>query len=127
MVFYDGHCALCQGWVQFILLHDVHDRFKFASLDSNTARAQGIKPVSNLEADTVVVLKDGQLYTHSTAALKVLFTLGGIWKLSWILTLVPRFLRDVIYRFIARNRYHWFGRKESCLVPEKKWQYKFLS
>lgn len=127
MVFYDGHCALCQFWVQFLIRRDRHDRFRFAALDSEIARRQGIEVPKEAMPDTVLVLRRGELLSHSDAALRLLCDLGGIWRMVLPLLYLPKVLRDPVYRWIARNRYRWFGRTEACLMPRAEWRHKFVT
>ncbi len=127
LVFYDGQCALCQGWVLFILERDKKDRFQFAGLDSSYALANGIEKSDSSDEETVVVSYQGRKLTHSEAALMVLQELGGCWRIFGLLKVIPKGIRDRIYQFIARNRYRWFGRKSLCIIPPKKWEHKFLN
>lgn len=126
LVFYDGHCALCQFWVKFLVVRDRHDRFRFAALQSPLARRNGIAPPEGTSPDTVIVMKDQHMLTESTAALSLLAELGGAWNLVRIFFLVPCSLRDPIYRFIARYRYRWFGRTDACFLPRPEWKEKFV-
>lgn len=126
LVFYDGHCALCQFWVQFLIRRDRRDIFRFATLDAELARHHGIRIADDANPDTVIVLRKGKLLTHSEAALRLLTDLGGGWALLQPLLLLPGAVRDPVYRWIARNRYRWFGRTETCLMPRAEWRHKFI-
>lgn len=126
LVIYDGHCALCQGWVKFVLHRDTQDNFRFAAMDSIHAQQLGIEKYQVGNDETVLVYKDGNFFTHSSAAIIVLTKLGGIWSSFQIVQLVPRFIRDALYRFIARNRYQWFGRLNTCIIPRPEWKHKFF-
>ncbi len=132
IVLYDGVCGLCNRLVQFLLKHDYHDRFRFASLQSNFAgellTRHGMDPH---DLDTVYVVKNlglanEALLARSDAILLMLKNLGGIWSLSAMGRLLPRALRDVIYNLVARNRYRVFGKSESCMLPEPRHRSKFL-
>ena len=126
LVFYDGHCALCQFWVKFLVQRDRHDRFRFAALQSPLAQRNGISPPEDVAPDTVIVMKDQIMLTESTAAITLLAALGGFWNLTRILLVIPCSLRDPLYRFIARHRYRWFGQTEACFLPRPEWKEKFL-
>jgi len=118
IVLFDGHCNLCHRSVLFIIKRDRTARFKFCPLQSETGRdllsGAGGDPAS---LETMILLEDGLLYDRSTAALRICLKLDGLWPLLYVFIIIPRPVRDFIYRWIARNRYHWFGRKNECLVP----------
>lgn len=126
LVFYDGHCALCQFWVKFLIKRDRSDTFRFAALQSAFAKRNSVELATDSSLDTVIVMKDQMMYTESTAALTLLTALGGPWSLMRIFLLIPCSLRDPIYRVIARYRYRWFGRTDSCFIPRPEWKDKFL-
>ena len=132
IVLYDGVCGLCNRLVQFLLKRDTHDRFRFASLQSefahNLLALHGADPH---DLDTVYVVKDyGQpgmsLLARSDAVLYMLNQLGGAWKVAAVGRVLPRALRDACYRVVARNRYRVFGKHESCMLPDPKHRQKFL-
>lgn len=127
IVLFDGHCNLCHRSVLFIIKRDRAGRFGFASLQSDTGRelltGAGGDPAS---LETMILIEDGLLYDRSTAALRICRKLDGLWPLLIVLMIIPRPLRDAIYRWIARNRYRWFGRKEECLVPTADLKERFL-
>jgi predicted DCC family thiol-disulfide oxidoreductase YuxK len=126
ILFYDGHCALCQFWVQFLLQRDFKDRFRFASLQSAIAQKAGVTADGDLAPDTVVLQYADRTYTHSDAALLALQLLGGLWRIVVVLRWIPRPIRDAVYRWIARYRYAWWGRKDTCYMPQPQWRHKFL-
>jgi predicted DCC family thiol-disulfide oxidoreductase YuxK len=132
IVLYDGVCGLCNRLVQFLLKHDRRDRFRFASLQSEFAsvllKRHGLDPH---DLDTVYVVKDYNqpnegLLARSDAILYMLDQLGGVWKLAGLARVLPRNLRDAVYKIVARNRYHLFGKHESCMLPEPKHRARFL-
>jgi predicted DCC family thiol-disulfide oxidoreductase YuxK len=118
IVLFDGVCNLCNGAVQFMLRHDRRKRLRFAPLQGQFG--QQVLHEHGLDTSTLqtlVFLDNGKVYTHSTAALRAMRALGGGWVvLSW-LEVLPRGFRDMVYRWISRNRYRWFGRREKCMVP----------
>lgn len=132
IVLYDGVCGLCNHLVQFLLKRDTHDRFRFASLQSEFAQHLLTNHDSDpLDLDTVYVVKDhGQanetLLVRSDAILYMLRQLGGVWKLTGVGRVLPKAFRDAVYKIVARNRYRVFGRHESCMLPEPKHRNKFL-
>jgi predicted DCC family thiol-disulfide oxidoreductase YuxK len=127
IILFDGVCNLCNATVQFILKNDKKQRFTFASQQSIfgqlTLKRIGL-PASN--PNSFVLLEGEKIYTHSTGALRVFRHLGGIWKLLYAFIIVPRFIRDGVYNFIAANRYKWFGKKESCYMPSPELKIRFL-
>ncbi|GAA4374536.1 thiol-disulfide oxidoreductase DCC family protein [Hymenobacter koreensis] len=128
IILFDGVCNLCHGLVQFIIERDPTGRFKFASLQSEAGQRlapSGINP-DPANPDSVVLVENGQVYTHSTAILRIMRHLPGLW--SWLAAgmVLPRFLRDAAYRFVARNRYRWFGKQESCWMPTPDLKARFL-
>jgi predicted DCC family thiol-disulfide oxidoreductase YuxK len=132
IVLYDGVCGLCNHLVQFLLKRDTHDRFRFASLQSEFANKllthHGVDPH---DLDTVYVVKDyGQpdesLLARSDAILFMLTPLNGLWKLAGVGRVLPRAFRDAVYKIVARNRYRVFGKHESCMLPGPQHRAKFL-
>ncbi|HJX93792.1 MAG TPA: thiol-disulfide oxidoreductase DCC family protein [Pyrinomonadaceae bacterium] len=133
IVFYDGVCGLCNRLVQFLLKRDKHDRLRFASLQSefaaNVLTRHGIDPT---DLDTLHVVEnygqsDERVLQRSTAILRAAQTLGGFWSFAAMLGRIPpRPLRDLVYKFVATNRYRVFGKYETCMLPEPKYRAKFL-
>jgi predicted DCC family thiol-disulfide oxidoreductase YuxK len=125
LVFYDGVCGLCQRGVQLILVEDRNQRLKLAPLQGSTARSQ--LPRDLIENPQTMVLAHGsRILERSEAALAIAEHLGGIWALAAPLGWVPFGLRDALYRWIAANRYAWFGQLESCPVPDARVRSRFL-
>ena len=128
VVLFDGVCNLCNGIVRFIIERDPHGRVQFAPLQSKAATSLLAQhPDHAVLPDSVVLVDDGELYVKSTAALRVARRLRFPWPLFWIFIVVPRPLRDLIYDFIARHRYGWFGKRDTCMVPTKEVMDRFLS
>lgn len=125
---FDGVCNLCNGFVQFVILRDKKGAFRFAPLQSDFGRKKmqefGLDPE---KLDTVIMVEDGQYYTHSDVPLRVVKKLPGLWPVLYVFVLIPKFIRDPIYNWIARNRYRWFGKKEQCMLPRPEWKDRFLS
>jgi predicted DCC family thiol-disulfide oxidoreductase YuxK len=128
VIFFDGVCNLCTGSVQFIIKHDPKHYFRFASLQSELG--QQFLQQNGLSADnfdSFIVWEEGKYYTESTAALRVAKKLNGIWPGLYAFILLPGFIRNSVYRLIARNRYRWFGKKEACWVPTPELNSLFIS
>lgn len=115
VLFFDGVCNLCNGFIDFVVRRDGKRRYRFAPLQGETARHAIPLEANNL--DSFVLAEGGELYFRSTAALKVLAGLGGIWSGAKILLWIPTPIRDAVYRLIARNRYRIFGKKDTCRLP----------
>ena len=127
VIFFDGVCNLCNSTVQFVIKHDRRQYFKFAALQSQFAQEQLSGFVLKAKrGDSFVLVEDGKVYEQSTAALRVAKKLSGLWRLLYIFIVVPPFVRDAVYNFVARNRYKWFGKQESCWVPTPDLKSRFL-
>jgi len=126
VVLFDGHCNLCNTAVQFIIKRDRRAYFKFASLDWPFAAQLMEEQKELMQVDSILLLEKGELFTKSTAALKIAGRLDGLWPLMKIFFIVPTFIRDRIYNWVAQNRYKWFGRRTSCMVPDDDIQNRFL-
>jgi predicted DCC family thiol-disulfide oxidoreductase YuxK len=127
ILLFDGVCNLCNDAVRFIIPRDPHARIRFASLQSPAGQrclARYGLPVNELHS--VVLIDDGRVYTKSTAALRVARKLRGLWPALYLLTLLPSCWRDTAYDWVARNRYKWFGRRESCMLPSPDIKTRFL-
>lgn len=127
IVLFDGVCNLCSGSVQFILKRDQEGKFRFASLQSEAGRKLMLEHGLDPDAlSSVVVIDEGRAYQESSAALRIARHLPGAWKLLRVFAAVPRPVRDVVYRLIARNRYRWFGKTEACWLPTPELRARFL-
>lgn len=123
IVLFDGVCNLCNGFVQFVLKRDPRGRFRFASLQSDSAR-QLLGPDGPRE--TIVLLEAGKMYVRSAAALRIARGLRFPWPLLVIFAVIPRPLRDRLYDWVARNRYRWFGKRDACMLPTPQMRGRFL-
>jgi predicted DCC family thiol-disulfide oxidoreductase YuxK len=143
VVFFDGICGLCNGFVDFALARDRKGVFRFATLQGETFAAAmgaaGLAPetpqggAAGAEGGTdgewmkSIVLWDHRgFHRKSDAALRVIASLGGVWRLSGVLWAIPRPMRDLVYDYIARNRYRWFGKRETCRMPAPSERARFL-
>lgn len=126
ILFFDGVCGLCDRFIDFALPRDKHHRLLFAPLQGETA-TEHLQPEDTELLKSVVLLDEQGLHRHSTAVVRVLRNLGGIWSIAAaILWLIPRPLRDLGYRCIAGSRYRLFGKKETCRLPSPEERTRFL-
>lgn len=128
IVLVDGVCHLCQGLTRFIIERDPHAKFRFASLQSDVGAEllrKGGLPVD--EVDTVVLIENGNYYVRSAAVLRIFRQMRRPWPLLYAFAFVPLPLRDRMYRYVARNRYRWFGQEEQCMLPTPELRKRFLS
>ena len=126
VILFDGVCNLCNAWVQFVIERDPGVKFAFAPLGSDAANALlGSRHYVATSDSIILVEKDG-IYDQSTAALRIARQLSGLWSKGAVFLIVPKGLRDAVYRFIARNRYRWFGRREVCMIPTPELKARFL-
>ncbi len=126
IIFFDGHCHLCTGSVQFILRRDKHGCFGYAPIDGSTANHLFKDWSTPSKPDSIVLFEKGLFYTRSTAALRVAKKLSGAWPLLFIFIIIPAPIRDWFYNILAKNRYRWFGKSETCWVPKPEWKEKFM-
>jgi predicted DCC family thiol-disulfide oxidoreductase YuxK len=127
IILFDGLCNLCSGSVQFIINRDSKKYFRFASLQSSFGNYKLHKfGLSANELYSIILIKDGRYLQKSNAALEIARNLDGVWPAFYIFKIVPRFLRDWVYDGIAKNRYSWFGKKDSCMIPTPELKSRFL-
>ena len=127
IILFDGVCNLCNSTIQFIIKKDTKQRFKFASLQSDAAREVLLQySMKNVELKSIVFITNNRIYLKSSAVLRILWELGGFYKLLYFFWVVPKPLRDLSYDYIAKNRYRWFGKKEQCMVPTPELKNRFL-
>jgi predicted DCC family thiol-disulfide oxidoreductase YuxK len=127
IILFDGVCNLCNSSVDFLIRHDKHDKFRFASLQSDIGiELQKKFNLDPEELKTFFLIDGAKYYSRSTAALKAAKELGFPWNLAYMFILVPRFIRDSVYRLISRYRYKWFGKRSTCRLPSPEEKVKFL-
>ena len=128
IILFDGVCKLCNSSVLRVVKYDKKNVFVFASLQSDIGK--NIADYLNIDTsktDTIILFEPQvAYYTKSTAALKIANHFGGFWTFFQIFTVFPESFRDVIYDVVSRNRYKWFGKKESCMIPSPTLKHKFL-
>ncbi|MBR9853956.1 MAG: thiol-disulfide oxidoreductase DCC family protein [Algicola sp.] len=128
IILFDGVCNLCNNSVQFVIQRDKKDVFRYASLQSEIGQQLlSQRHIDTKTVDSIILIEPGvAYYTKSDAALEIAQNLGGLWKLSAVFTWIPTAIRNRIYDFIAKNRYKWFGKQESCMIPTPELKAKFL-
>ena len=127
ILLFDGHCNLCNAWVQYVVKRDSAGTIRFASLQSGAGRR--LLEEHKIDAnyiDSLVLFEEERFSVSSNAALRTLSYFDGWERHLIFLSVVPRSLRDLVYRFIAKNRYKWFGRREQCMVPTVELSKRFL-
>lgn len=128
VILFDGVCNFCNGAVNFAIKRDKKAILKFATLQSGMASQLLDKfSLSAVDLNSFVLIENGKVYTRSTAALKVFQYLDGLWPLMYGFIIVPKFLRDVVYKLIAKNRYRWFGIRKKCMIPTPEVRSRFLN
>ena len=127
IVFFDGYCSLCNSIVDALMRIDKSGRLKFASLQGETAAKRlGAGSTVPIDVDTVVYLRDGEKFEKSEAALRILSDLGGAWTLARLFLVVPAFIRDFVYRIIAKNRFRLIKKRDTCRLPTPQEQDRLL-
>ncbi len=129
VVLFDGVCNLCNATVNFVLDRERGEGLRFASLQSAAGRAllrEHGREVAAGDPESVLLVEGGRVYDRSTAALRVARLLRWPWRALGVFVLVPRPLRDLVYRWIARHRYRWFGKSDVCRVPTPELRARFM-
>jgi predicted DCC family thiol-disulfide oxidoreductase YuxK len=126
VILFDGVCNFCDASVQFILDRDDKELFRFASLQSDAG--QELLKEYNVpdDVDSMILIEGGKVYYKSSAALRISRHLRGAWKLLYVFMIVPAPLRNIVYDLIAKNRFKWFGQKDSCMLPPPNVRKRFL-
>jgi predicted DCC family thiol-disulfide oxidoreductase YuxK len=131
IILFDGLCNLCNQSVQFVIKHDPQSKFRFAALQSdfgqNVLRENHLDPGKLL---SVVLLTHDRgrtrVYDRSRAALEIARRLNGLWPLLYVFVIVPPFIRNLVYDWVSRNRYRWFGRRDECMIPTPELRARFI-
>lgn len=127
IILFDGVCNLCNNSIQFVIKHDKRRLFRFASLQSEIGqKLMSQHHLSSATTDSIVYIENNQAYIQSAAALRISKHLNGIYPLLYCFIVVPPFIRNAVYNLIAKNRYKWFGKRESCMVPTPELKELFL-
>jgi len=127
IIIFDGVCNLCNSSVQFILKKDTNNVFLFSSLQSDAAKGILLQyNLENFDLSSIILVEKGIIYQKSTAILRIAKRLAGISKYAYVFIIVPKFIRDGVYSLIAKNRYKWFGKRDSCMLPTAAIKLRFL-
>lgn len=126
-ILFDGVCNLCNGAINFVIDRDKNAHFKFAALQSEYGQKylqDNDLPLNDFES--MVYMENGRVFTKSTAALKIAKNLNSLWPSLYVLIIIPAFIRDAVYNFIANNRYEFFGKKDQCRIPTPELRARFI-
>ena len=127
IILFDGVCNLCNSSINFIIKHDKKKQFLFTSLQSDAAKDLMLHyEIKKYDIDTIFLLEEGKLYDKSTAILKISKHLNYGLQFCYGFIIIPKHWRDLVYDFIAKKRYKWFGKRESCIKPSLKLKSRFL-
>jgi predicted DCC family thiol-disulfide oxidoreductase YuxK len=127
VVLFDGVCNFCNGAVNFVINRDRDGFFKFAALQSEAGEELLNKyGIDKVETDSVVLIEDDRAYLHSSAALRIVRKLPGLWPILYAFIIVPKSIRDWVYRLFAKHRYRLFGRQDQCMIPTPEIRARFL-
>ena len=128
IVLFDGVCNFCNGYVDFVIRRDPARKVRFAALQSAAGqRILGEFGLSGEPLSTLIVVEDDRYFTASTAVLRIVRGLSGLWPALYIFILIPPFIRNALYGWFARNRYRWFGKRDVCRLPGPGEQERFIS
>ncbi|MCT8340258.1 thiol-disulfide oxidoreductase DCC family protein [Flavobacteriaceae bacterium TK19130] len=127
IILFDGVCNLCNSSIIFIIKRDKYDVFRFAALQEGIGQALIAKHnIDTSKTDSIILVDGDTHYEKSSAALRIAKHLSGGWPLLSAFLILPKFIRNAVYDYIAKNRYKWFGKKESCMIPTPDLKSKFL-
>ncbi|RLK02475.1 thiol-disulfide oxidoreductase DCC family protein [Tenacibaculum discolor] len=128
VILFDGVCNFCNDSVLKVIKYDTKNMFLFTSLQSDIGKEiTQYLGIDTSKVDSIILYEPNVAYDiKSSAALKIMNGFGGVWKLTQVFWILPEGLRNIVYDYIAKNRYKWFGKKEACMVPSKEIQEKFL-
>jgi predicted DCC family thiol-disulfide oxidoreductase YuxK len=128
VILFDGVCVLCSGWIEFVLRHDPHARYRLLAAQTPLGQALLLHyGLDTTDFESTILIKDGLAWFKSEAPIRMAIGLGYPWRMAALLRMVPLRLRDWLYEHIARNRYNWFGRRTSCFMPTDAVRARFLS
>lgn len=127
IILFDGVCNLCNSSVVFVIKRDKKDVFRFAALQSEVGQELVARyNIDTTDTDSIILIDSDTVFVKSTAGLKITTHLSGGYPLLYAFMIVPNFIRNWVYDYVARNRYKWYGRKDSCMIPTPELQAKFL-
>lgn len=123
---FDGVCNLCNAFVRFLIRNDPKELLQFSSLQGKFAQQLIVEQKIKPSMDSVVFYVDGNAFVKSDAVFQIIIVLGGFWRMFLIFKFLPASWLDVVYDFVARNRYQWFGKKSECVIPSPQLQKRFI-
>ena len=127
IILFDGVCNLCNNAVNYVIKRDKKDRFRFAAFQEEAGQRLIVKHnINTSKTDSIVMIDGDKVYVRSTAALGIAKYLGGGYSLFYGFMIIPNFVRNWVYDYVARNRYKWYGKKDSCMIPTPELRSKFL-
>ena len=127
IILFDGVCNLCNGAINYVIKRDPNNVFKFAALQSEIGQELTAKfKIDGSKIDSIILIDGDKHYEKSTAALYIAKHLSGAYPLLFGFIIVPKFIRNAVYDYVARNRYKWFGKKDKCMIPTAELKNKFL-
>ena len=127
IILFDGVCNLCNGAINYVIKRDQKNVFKFAALQSEIGQELTAKfKIDGSKVDSIILIDGDKHYEKSTAALYIAKHLSGAYPLLFGFIIVPKFIRNAVYDYVARNRYMWFGKKDKCMIPTAELKNKFL-
>ena len=127
VILFDGVCNFCNGAVNLVIRRDKKAQIQFAPLQSEKGRLFARQfGFTGEDMKTFIFIEDGKVYTKSTAALRVCRYLGALWPLLYGFIIVPKFIRNAVYDLVAKNRYKWFGKKDTCMIPTPEVRARFI-
>jgi len=127
VILFDGVCNLCNGAITFIINRDRKNHYRFASLQSDIGALYLEKHSLNpKETDSIILIRGEHAYVKASAVLRIAQKMSGLWPLLYVFMIIPKFISNAVYDYIARNRYKWFGKEESCMIPTPALRDRFL-
>lgn len=127
LILFDGVCNLCNSSVNRVIKNDKKNKFKFAALQSEKGfEIQKKYQLDTTKTESMILIENNKVYYKSSAALRTARGMDKLYPLLFVLIIIPAFIRDFVYDFIAKNRYKWFGKKESCMIPTQEMKERFI-
>ena len=126
ILFFDGVCHLCDGFVQCVLRYDKEEKVRYCALQSSVGQEMMARLDLGKDISTAIGLYQGKIYDRSDVLKLLSLQLGGPWSLLLPLYIIPKVIRDAVYDVIARHRYSWFGKRDTCMIPDARHSHKFV-
>jgi predicted DCC family thiol-disulfide oxidoreductase YuxK len=127
VILFDGVCNFCSFWVISLISFDKQGKYRFASLQSEAGTDLMNRFDIPQEPDSVILIEHNHAYTESTAVLRICRGLGGWWKWLYVFIIIPRPVRNTVYRWVAKHRYRLFGKRDTCMLPTPEMRKRFLN